>query len=59
MQVWQTSGDRSDVFLNLLLGDGEVTAALTETGVRELFDMTYHTKHIDTIFDRVFGINPG
>ena len=55
MQVWQTSGDRSDVFLNLLLGDGEVTAALTETGVRELFDMTYHTKHIDTIFDRVFG----
>lgn len=55
MRVWQTSGDRTDVFLNLLLGDDDVVNALSSEGVRALFDMSYHTKHIDTIFARVFN----
>jgi adenylosuccinate lyase len=55
MKVWQTDGDRRDVFLNLLLGDPEVVAALGADNIRAMFDMDYHTKQIDTIFNRVFG----
>ena len=38
-----------------LLGDDEVRAALSEDEIREKFDLGYHTKHVDTIFKRVFG----
>ncbi len=29
--------------------------ALSEDAVRAQFDLGYHTKHVDTIFKRVFG----
>jgi len=32
-----------------------VKAALSEDEIREKFDLGYHTKHVDTIFARVFG----
>jgi len=51
MKVWEEGKD----FLEELLGDEEVTAALTEEEIREKFDLSYHTKHVDTIFKRVFG----
>ena len=51
MKVWEQGAD----FLEELLGDEEVTAALSETEIREKFDLGYHTKHVDTIFKRVFG----
>ncbi len=51
MKVWEEGRD----FLTELLGDDEVRAALTEDDIREKFDMGYHTKHVDTIFARVFG----
>ena len=35
--------------------DKDVRAALSEDQVREKFDLAYHTKHVDTIFKRVFG----
>ena len=38
-----------------LLADDEVRAALPEDAIREKFDLGYHTKHVDTIFRRVFG----
>jgi adenylosuccinate lyase len=38
-----------------LLADAEVTAALSPDEIREKFDIGYHTKHVDTIFARVFG----
>jgi adenylosuccinate lyase len=38
-----------------LLADAEVRAALSEEDIREKFDLGYHTKHVDTIFRRVFG----
>ncbi len=38
-----------------LLGDPEVTAALSPEEIEEKFDLGYHTKHVDTIFTRVFG----
>ncbi|MEM9330659.1 MAG: adenylosuccinate lyase [Pseudomonadota bacterium] len=50
MKVWEEGKD----FLEELLQDEEVTAALTEEEIREKFDLSYHTKHVDTIFKRVF-----
>lgn len=51
MKVWEQGAD----FLEELLGDEEVRAALSEETIREKFDLGYHTKHVDTIFTRVFG----
>jgi adenylosuccinate lyase len=51
LKVWE---ERLD-FQELLLADEEVVAALGEDGIRAKFDMEYHTKHVDTIFKRVFG----
>ena len=51
MKVWEQGKD----FLEELLADQEVRAALPEAELREKFDLGYHTKHVDTIFKRVFG----
>ncbi len=51
LKVWEERVD----FRELLLTDAEVVAALGEDGINEKFDMGYHTKHVDTIFKRVFG----
>ena len=51
MKVWEDGKD----FQTELLGDAEVTAALSEEDITEKFDLGYHTKHVDTIFARVFG----
>jgi len=51
LKVWETGVD----FRTELLGDPEVTAALSPAEIDEKFDLGYHTKHVDTIFARVFG----
>ncbi len=51
MRVWEQGKD----FLEELLADTEVRAALSEEQIREKFDLGYHTKYVDTIFRRVFG----
>ncbi|MBR0555325.1 adenylosuccinate lyase [Ciceribacter sp. L1K23] len=51
MKVWEKGAD----FLEELLADEEVRTALSEEEIREKFDLGYHTKHVDTIFKRVFG----
>ncbi len=51
MKVWEQGKD----FLDELLADSEVRAFLPEADIREKFDLGYHTKHVDTIFNRVFG----
>ena len=51
MKVWEEGAD----FREELLKDDEVRAALTEDEIDEKFDLGYHTKHVDTIFRRVFG----
>jgi adenylosuccinate lyase len=53
MKVWEQAAD----FLDELLADKDVRAALPEAELREKFDLGYHTKHVDTIFQRVFGEN--
>ncbi len=52
MKVWEQGKD----FLEELLADAEVRAALSEEQIREKFDLGYHTKHVDTIFNRVFNM---
>jgi adenylosuccinate lyase len=51
IKVWERNGD----FLESLLADKEVTRTLPEKTLRAQFDLGYHTKHVDTIFNRVFG----
>jgi adenylosuccinate lyase len=51
MKVWEEGRD----FREELLADAEVTAALSPAEIEEKFDLAYHTKHVDTIFKRVFG----
>ncbi|OWJ78510.1 adenylosuccinate lyase [Haematobacter genomosp. 1] len=51
MKVWERGAD----FKTELLADPEVTAALSPAEIEEKFDLGYHTKHVDTIFRRVFG----
>jgi adenylosuccinate lyase len=51
MPVWRGQGD----FLTLLKADKDVTAKLKPAELETLFDLGYHTKHVDTIFARVFG----
>ncbi|MEO1909839.1 MAG: adenylosuccinate lyase [Paracoccus sp. (in: a-proteobacteria)] len=54
MKVWEKGAD----FKTELLGDAEVTAALSPAQIEEKFDLGYHTKHVDTIFKRVFEQAP-
>ena len=51
MKVWEQGKD----FETELLGDEDVLAALSTEQITEKFDLNYHTKHVDTIFTRVFG----
>ncbi len=51
MKVWEQGRD----FREELLADEEVCAALSKDEINEKFDLGYHTKHVDTIFARVFG----
>jgi adenylosuccinate lyase len=51
MKVWRGEGD----FLTFLKADPEVHARLSDAELEENFDLGYHFKHVDTIFDRVFG----
>jgi len=51
MKVWEEGKD----FQAELLADQDVVGALGEEKIRESFDLSYHLKHVDTIFKRVFG----
>ncbi len=51
MEAWR--GNAS--FLALCRADKEIREFLSDDELVALFDMGYHTKHVDTIFKRVFG----
>ena len=51
MKVWNDGGQ----LLDHLKADKDVTAKIPAKDLEGLFDMGYHTKHVDTIFKRVFG----
>ncbi len=51
MPVWRGEGE----FLKLLQADKDVAKALSAQELEALFDLGYHLKHVDTIFERVFA----
>ena len=51
MPVWRGEGD----FRALLTKDAEVRRFLGEEEIAANFDLDYHLRHVDMIFERVFG----
>jgi len=51
MKTWGGEGP----LLDLLQKDADVMAKLSKEQIESLFDLDYHFKHVDTIFQRVFG----
>jgi adenylosuccinate lyase len=51
MPVWRGEGE----FRKLLQTDKDVAKVLSAQEIEVLFDLGYHLKHVDTIFERVFG----
>ncbi|MEZ5928023.1 MAG: adenylosuccinate lyase [Parvularculaceae bacterium] len=51
MPAWRGEG----AFLDNLKADKDVTALVPPATLEKLFDIGAHTKHVDTIFKRVFG----
>lgn len=50
MRVWEEGKD----FQTELLADADVTGYLQKNDIEAMFDLDYHTRHVDTIFRRVF-----
>ena len=50
MRVWEQGAD----FLTELKTDSEVLKVMTVKEIEDKFDLEYHTKHVETIFQRVF-----
>jgi adenylosuccinate lyase len=53
MKVWEADGALP--LAELLKADAEVTALLSDAQIEAQFDLGHHFKHVDTIFERVFG----
>ena len=51
MKIWAEGG----TYLDELKSDEDISAYLTEQELDALFDLDQHFKHVDTIFERVFG----
>ena len=51
MKTWDQGKD----FLAELKADKEVAKALSDADLDALFDLGYHTRRVDEIFERVFG----
>jgi adenylosuccinate lyase len=51
MKVWEEKVD----FRTALKRDADVRKALTDAEIDDCFTVDHHLKHVDTIFDRVFG----
>jgi adenylosuccinate lyase len=52
MKVWR---GEADDFLALLKVDADVRKFLSEGEIAANFDLAHHLKHVDSIFERVFG----
>jgi len=51
LKVWDTGRD----FKSLLLEDKEIRKHLTKKDIAAIFSLDYHLKHVEDIFQRVFG----
>ena len=50
MKVWETGQE----FKDLIMEDQEIGEHLDKTEIEEIFDLDYHVKHVNDIFERVF-----
>jgi len=50
MKVWETGQE----FKDLIMEDQEIGGYLSKSEIEEIFDLDYHVKHVDDIFERVF-----
>jgi adenylosuccinate lyase len=50
MKVWETGQE----FKDLIMEDQEIGGYLSKTEIEEIFDLDYHVKHVDDIYERVF-----
>jgi len=50
MKVWETGQE----FKDLIMEDKEIGGYLSKSEIEEIFDLDYHVKHVDDIFERVF-----
>ena len=55
MKVWRDPGRKEGDFLRNLEADPEVSQRLTQAELRGMFDLDYHLKGVDVIFERVFS----
>ena len=51
LKVWDTGRE----FQALLLEDKEIRKHMTKKDIAEIFSLEYHLKHVENIFQRVFG----
>jgi adenylosuccinate lyase len=51
MKTWEQGAD----FLTSLKADPEVASRIPAAELEAMFDLGYHFKHVETIFERVFG----
>ncbi|MBF0450566.1 MAG: adenylosuccinate lyase [Candidatus Magnetomorum sp.] len=51
MQAW----NEKEPFMDMIIREGEIGKYLSETTIKEIFDVNYHLKYVDTIFANVFG----
>jgi len=51
MKIWHNQANN---FLELLKTDSRLTNKISSDKLSELFDLSYHTKYVDDIFDKVF-----
>jgi adenylosuccinate lyase len=52
MKVWRGEG----TFIDLLESDPDIRPHLGKSEINHLFDLAYHFKNVDTVFQRVFGL---
>jgi adenylosuccinate lyase len=50
MKVWETGQE----FKDLIMEDQEIGGYLSKIEIEEIFDLDYHVKHVDDIYERVF-----
>ena len=54
MLAWESYGSEDPlIFEELVKKDEFITSTLTKKEIEDIFDLKYHTKNIDKIFDRV------
>ena len=47
--------DSKVTFYDLIKNDKQITSVLSDEEIEDIFDLNYHLKNVDHIFERVLG----